>query len=70
MKNWENRALTLLDKSLNPVPSEMNELDWKSMLSDKSERLAKHLSGFSHLQNGGFMVFGINNDGSTRSLPK
>lgn len=70
MKNWENRALALLDKSLVPVPSELNELDWKSMLSDNSEKLAKHLSAFSHLFDGGFMVFGINNDGSVRSLMK
>jgi len=70
MKNWENRVLALLKKSLTPVPSELNDLDWKSMLSDNSEKLAKHLSAFSHLSNGGFMVFGINNDGTTRSLLK
>jgi predicted HTH transcriptional regulator len=70
MKSWENRALALLDKSLAPVPSELNELDWKSMLSDNSEKLAKHLSAFSHLFNGGFMVFGINNNGSVHSLLK
>jgi predicted HTH transcriptional regulator len=70
MKNWENRALVLLDKSLNPVPSELNELDWKSSLSDRSERLARHLSAFAHLTEGGFMVFGINNVGQPFSLTK
>ena len=37
MKIWENRAFALLTKSLDPIPSEMNELDWKSELSDKSD---------------------------------
>jgi ATP-dependent DNA helicase RecG len=70
MKNWENRALALLDKSLVPVPSELNELDWKSNLSDKSERLAQHLSAFTHLPGGGFMVFGVDNTGRLQSLDK
>lgn len=48
MKNWEKRALDLLERTLNPVPTEINELDWKSRLSDKSERIAQHLSAFSH----------------------
>jgi ATP-dependent DNA helicase RecG len=54
MKNWETRALDLLERTLNPVPTEINELDWKSTLSDKSERLAQHLSAFSNLPGGGF----------------
>ncbi len=70
MKTWENRALALLTKSLTPIPTELNEIDWKSAISDKSERLAQHLSAFSHLQNGGFMVFGVNNDGTQTSISK
>jgi predicted HTH transcriptional regulator len=68
MKNWEIRALDLLERTLNPVPNEINELDWKSTLSDKSERLAQHLSAFSNLPGGGFLVFGVQDDGSIKSV--
>ena len=47
MKNWEDKARHYLEKSLSPLPQEMNELDWKSGLSDKSEKLAQHLSAFA-----------------------
>jgi hypothetical protein len=68
MKNWETRALDLLERTLNPVPTEINELDWKLTLSDKSERLAQHLSAFSNLPGGGFLVFGVQNDGSITAV--
>lgn len=61
MKNWEAKAQYYLEKSLNPLPQEMNDLDWKSGLSDKSEKLAHHLSAFANQSDGGFIVFGINN---------
>ena len=61
MKNWEDKARPYLEKSLNPLPQEMNELDWKSGLSDKSEKLAQHLSAFANQSDGGFIVFGIDN---------
>ena len=48
MKNWEDKARHYLGKSLSPLPQEMNELDWKSGLSDKSEKLAQHLSAFAN----------------------
>ena len=44
--DWKERALALLKDSLEPVPSELNEIDWKSGLSDKSDRLAQQ---FLHL---------------------
>ena len=28
--DWKNRALALLKDSLEPVPSELNEIDWKT----------------------------------------
>lgn len=68
MKNWEARALNLLERTLDPIPAEINELDWKSNLSDKSERLAQHLSAFSNLSEGGFLVFGVKDDGSVKSV--
>ncbi len=36
--SWKDNALKLLEDSLKPVPSELNSLDWKSGLSDKSDR--------------------------------
>jgi hypothetical protein len=48
MNPIENRLKELLNRSLNPVPSELNDLDWKSALSDKSDRLAQHLSAFAN----------------------
>ena len=62
--DWKEKALVLLDKSLKPVPQELNEIDWKGGLSDDKERLAQHLCAFSNLMGGGALVFGINNDTS------
>lgn len=33
--DWKERALSLLKDSLEPVPSELNEIDWKGGLSDQ-----------------------------------
>jgi len=68
MKKWENKALELLERTLYPVPAEINELDWKTALSQKSDRIAQHLSAFSNLPGGGFLVFGIQDDGSLQSV--
>lgn len=70
-KDWENRALDLLGKSLRGIPNELNELDWKSDISENTEKLAKHISAFSNTSGGGFLVFGITNDGGfTNELTK
>lgn len=61
MKNWEKRALELLEKSLTGLPHELNELDWKEALSSNHEKLSQHLSAFANNPGGGFMVFGIDN---------
>lgn len=68
--DWKERALSLLKDSLEPVPSELNEIDWKSGLSDKSERLAQHISAFANYPYGGILVYGVNDDGSLFSLSK
>lgn len=61
MKNWEKRALELLNKSLTGLPHELNELDWKETISPNHEKLSQHLSAFANNPGGGFMVFGIDN---------
>jgi hypothetical protein len=58
-KPWIDRALNLLRQSLSPVPTEPNELDWKSGFSSNKERLVEHLCAFSNHSGGGFMVFGV-----------
>jgi predicted HTH transcriptional regulator len=68
--DWKEKALTALQNSLFPVPTELNELDWKSGLSPKTERLAQHISAFANLQGGGTLVFGVNGDGSLSSVSK
>jgi len=70
MINWIEKATALLQRSLKPVPVELNEIDWKSGLSDKSERLAQHISAFANQSGGGYLVFGVNNDGSFVKLKK
>lgn len=60
MKHWVKNAITLLQSSLEPVPIELNELDWKSDISSNKDKLTKHLSAFGNNTNGGYLVFGIN----------
>lgn len=70
MNHWVETAIQLLTKSLHPIPQELNEIDWKSGLSDKSERLAQHISAFTNYPNGGYLAFGIGNNGSPMPLGK
>ena len=62
--DWKEEAVKYLHRSLHPVKTELNELDWKSGLSEKSERLAQHISAFANQTGGGTFAFGINNDAS------
>ncbi|OAI16557.1 hypothetical protein A1359_07880 [Methylomonas lenta] len=59
MKPWTSKAITYLQSSLSPVPQELNELDWKSNLSPKKDKLCQHLCAFANLPGGGFLVFGL-----------
>jgi ATP-dependent DNA helicase RecG len=70
MENWQKRAISLLNDSLAPIPTELNEIDWKSGLSPKTDRLAEHLSAFANQIGGGYFVFGVNDDGSLFSVVK
>ncbi|MDX2182292.1 MAG: ATP-binding protein [Bryobacteraceae bacterium] len=63
-KPWLQTALDILQDSLRPLPTEANELDWKSGLSPKVDRVAAHLSAFANYPGGGTMVFGIDNAGA------
>ncbi|MDP2828235.1 MAG: ATP-binding protein [Sulfuricellaceae bacterium] len=58
-KHWIPVASAWLAQSLDPVPHELNELDWKATLSGNKERLTEHLIAFANYPNGGFLVFGI-----------
>ena len=62
-KELETKAVEILEASLKPLPHEKNELDWKADLSEKSDKLAQHISAFANQPGGGFFVFGVNNDG-------
>ncbi|MGN0037190.1 MAG: ATP-binding protein [Bacteroidaceae bacterium] len=68
--DWKEKAIRILKDSLYPIPAELNELDWKSGLSDKTERLAQHISAFANMKGGGILVYGVNNDGSCFNLTK
>ena len=70
MSSWQDKATKALEDSLHPVPQELNTIDWKCALSDKSERLAQHICAFSNTANGGFLAFGVNNDTTFASLSK
>ncbi len=70
MEYWIDTALQLLQRSLAPIPQELNEIDWKSGLSDKSDRLAQHISAFANQSNGGYLAYGISNDGGSKELNK
>jgi ATP-dependent DNA helicase RecG len=58
-KHWINQVGSRFKASREPIPHEVNELDWKSNLSEKSERLIEHLIAFSNHSGGGFLIFGV-----------
>ena len=62
--DWKEKAKSMLKDSLHPVPTELNALDWKSGLSQKTDRLAEHICAFANYKGGGVLVYGVNDDGS------
>lgn len=62
-KNWVAEALDWLADSLEPVPHEINELDWKVAITDHKDRLIEHLIAFANYPNGGCLVFGVDDTG-------
>lgn len=68
--DWKDRAISILNDSLYPVPTELNEIDWKSGLSDKTERMAQHMSAFANMKGGGILVYGVHNDGTCFDINK
>ena len=71
MKTWENTCINLIEKTLNSAnPQELNEIDWKQDISSSNENIAKHLSAFSNYNGGGYIIFGINDDGGIIGLDK
>jgi len=70
MDNLEKEAIKWLKKSLQPFPQELNEIDWKGQLSTNTDRLAQHISAFANHKGGGFLVFGIDNNGDIKGISK
>ena len=70
MSSWQDKAVKALEDSLFPVPQELNIIDWKCALSDNSEKLAHHLCAFSNTHEGGFLVYGVDNDAQFVELSK
>jgi predicted HTH transcriptional regulator len=68
--SWKTNAVNCLKDSLYPISVELNEIDWKSGLSPKTDRLAQHLCAFSNQEGGGFLVFGVNDDATMFSITK
>jgi hypothetical protein len=68
MKNWEKKALDLLDKSLTSIPHELKELDWKENLSSNHVKLSNHLLASSNNTGGGYLIFGIDNKTDNQSV--
>ena len=64
MKPWVAKASELLWISLDVPKHELNELDWKAALSPDKKRLREHLSAFSNHPGGGFLVYGIDPNGT------
>lgn len=62
-KKWITEARKFIKASLSPTPHELNEIDWKSSLSEDKERMAAHLSAFANQPGGGFFAFGISPEG-------
>ncbi|NHZ66693.1 RNA-binding domain-containing protein [Massilia genomosp. 1] len=58
-KHWIAQGIASLNSSLEPVPHEVNELDWKVAVSDNKERLTEHLIAFANYPNGGYLAYGI-----------
>lgn len=63
-KHWLKQAQAWLKASREPVPHEINELDWKADISGNKERLIEHLIAFANHPNGGYLVFGIQDSGA------
>lgn len=63
-KHWVKQAQAWLRSSREPVPHEINELDWKVDLSGNKERLTEHLIAFANHPNGGCLVFGVADAGA------
>ena len=61
--DWDIAKQILL-RSLSPLPHERNEVDWKIGLSEDTEKIAHHFSAFSNQTEGGFIVFGVDNEGA------
>jgi len=67
-KQWIDDARQRLEECLEPVPHELNELDWKVCLSEHKERLTEHLIASANHPDGACLVFGMADDGQPQGV--
>lgn len=67
-KSWIEKARQYLHASLRPVPHELNDLDWKTTLSEDNERTAQHICAFANQLGGGFFAFGVASTGEPQGV--
>lgn len=68
MKPWVQKAIAKLALSLAAPLNEPNDLDWKENVSSDTKRLTDHLMAFANYPGGGYIVFGVERDGSLTTL--
>jgi len=67
-RDWLTRVNALLHASLDPPRHELNDLDWKQGLSPDKAKLTAHLAALANHPGGGFLVFGISNQGEVTGI--
>lgn len=65
---WIAEARRLLSKCLSAGAFEQDRVEWKLALPTGGQRQAQHLSAFANLARGGYLVLGIENDGTIRGI--
>lgn len=65
---WLAEAKRLLARGLAAGSFEDDRIEWKQVLPAGEQKPAKHLSAFANTPGGGYLVFGVANDGEIKGL--
>jgi ATP-dependent DNA helicase RecG len=65
---WLAEAMHLLARGLAAGSFEGDRIEWKQIVPAGEQKPAKHLSAFANTPGGGFLVFGVANDGEVLGL--